>query len=143
MASYMPVALLQQVREDAGRRCGYCLSSEMVTGIPLEIEHLIPESMGGPTVRENLWLACHRCNKFKSNRIDAIDPVTHAPAPLFNPREHVWREHFQWSGDGTRVTGVTPAGRATVEALQMNNEYVVEARRFWVFAGWHPPLEYG
>jgi hypothetical protein len=29
---------------------------------------------------------------------------------------------------------------ATVEALQMNNAYVVEARRFWVFAGWHLPM---
>jgi 5-methylcytosine-specific restriction endonuclease McrA len=54
MASYIPVTLQQQVREDAGRRCGYCLSSDMVTGIPLEIEHLIPESAGGPTARENL-----------------------------------------------------------------------------------------
>jgi hypothetical protein len=141
MASYIPATLQQQVREDAGRRCGYCLSSEMVTGIPLEIEHLIPESAGGPTARENLWLACHRCNKFKGNRTDVSDSVTQEMVPLFNPRVQTWREHFQWSVDGTRVTGVTPCGRATVDALQMNNDYVVEARRFWVFAGWHPPLE--
>lgn len=141
MASYVSVTLQQQVREDAGRRCGYCLSSETVTGIPLEIEHIVPESIGGSTGRENLWLACHRCNKFKGNRTDATDPVTQTAAPLFNPRLQTWREHFQWSIDGTQVMGVTPSGRATVEALQMNNEYVVEARRFWVFAGWHPPLE--
>ena len=41
----------------------------------------------------------------------------------------------------TQISGITSVGRATIEALQMNNEYVVEARRFWVFAGWHPPLE--
>src|SRR5258705_9753394 len=85
MASYISVTLQQQVREDAGRRCGYCLSSEIITGIPLEIKHIIPESIGGSTVRENLWLACHRCNKFKGNRTDAVDPVTQAAAPLFNP----------------------------------------------------------
>lgn len=141
MASYIPVTLQQQVREDAGRRCGYCLSSEMVTGIPLEIEHLLPESLGGPTARENLWLACHRCNKFKGNRTEAKDPVTQEMVPLFNPRVQTWREHFQWSMDGTQMLGLTPCGRATVDALQVNNEYVVEARRFWVFAGWHPPLE--
>jgi HNH endonuclease len=141
MASYVSVALQQQVREDAGRRCGYCLSSETVTGIPLGIEHIVPESVGGPTARENLWLACHRCNKFKGNRTDATDPVTQTVAPLFNPRLQTWREHFQWSVDGTQVIGVTPSGRTTVEALQMNNGYVVEARRFWIFAGWHPPLE--
>ena len=141
MASYISVTLQQQVREDAGQRCGYCLSAEIITGIPLEIEHIIPESIGGSTVRENLWLACHRCNKFKGNRTDAVDPVTQAATPLFNPRLQTWREHFQWSVDGTRVIGMTPSGRVTVEALQMNNEYVVEARRFWIFAGWHPPLE--
>jgi len=140
MASYVPVALQQQVREDAGHRCGYCLSSETITGIPLEIEHLIPESSGGSTVRENLWLACHRCNKFKGNRIEATDPVTTEVVALFNPRRQTWHEHFQWSVDGTRVLGITPSGRATVDVLQMNNPYVVEARRFWVFAGWHPPL---
>lgn len=141
MAAYVSVTLQQQVRKDAGRRCGYCLSSETVTGIPLEIEHLIPESVGGLTNRENLWLACHRCNKCKGNRTAARDPTTQEVAPLFNPRTQTWYEHFQWSVDGTQVIGITSVGRATIEALQMNNEYVVEARRFWVFAGWHPPLE--
>jgi hypothetical protein len=141
MTSYVPVSLQQQIRADAGRRCGYCLSAETVTGIPLEIEHIIPESLGGLTVRENLWLACHRCNKYKGNRTEAMDPITQEMAPLFNPRQQPWREHFRWSLDGTQVIGVTSSGRATVEALQMNNEYVVEARRFWIFAGWHPPLE--
>jgi HNH endonuclease len=140
MASYIPVQLQRQVREDAGHRCGYCLSSETVTGIPLEIEHLIPESLGGPTERENLWLACHRCNKFKGNRTEATDPMTKEVVPLFNPRVQLWHEHFQWSVDGTLVLGLTPSGRATVETLQMNNVYAVEARRFWSFAGWHPPI---
>lgn len=139
MASYVSVQLQQQVREDAGHRCGYCLSAETITGIPLEIEHIIPESVGGPTARENLWLACHRCNKFKGNRTQAVDTVTQVAVPLFNPRMQIWSEHFQWSVDGIRVMGLTPSGRATVDVLQMNNEYVVEARRFWVFAGWHPP----
>ncbi|RLT34340.1 MAG: HNH endonuclease, partial [Chloroflexi bacterium] len=32
-------------------------------------------------------------------------------------------------------------GRATVEALQMNNQTVVKARRRWVIGGWHPPTD--
>ena len=76
-----------------------------------------------------MWLACHRCNKFKGNEPKRRDPVTQEMAPLFNPRLQTWREHFQWSVDGTQVMGMTPCGRATVDALQMNNEYVVEARR--------------
>jgi hypothetical protein len=139
MASYIPVQLQQHIREDAGQRCGYCLSSEIVTGIPLEIEHIIPTSLGGLTTRHNLWLACHRCNKYKGNRIETPDPETEEVVSLFNPRTQIWYEHFRWSADGTRVVGLTPIGRATVEALHVNNEYVVAARRFWVFAGWHPP----
>jgi hypothetical protein len=36
--------------------------------------------------------------------------------------------------------GRTPIGRATVEALRLNNEFIVIARQFWVEAGhWPPP----
>jgi len=58
------------------RHCGYCQSSEARLGMPLETEHIIPESAGGQTIVENLWLACHRCNQFKSNRYQAVDPTT-------------------------------------------------------------------
>jgi hypothetical protein len=139
--AYVPVALWRQVRADAGRRCGYCRSSEALTGMPLEIEHIIPEAAGGPTVRENLWLACHRCNEYKGDRTQASDPLTRERVALFNPRTQRWRDHFVWSPDGALVVGLTPSGRATVEALRLNNEHVVEARRFWVEAGWHPPAD--
>ncbi len=139
--SYVPVELWEQVRVDAGRRCGYCRSSEVLTGMPLEIEHIIPEAAGGPTVRENLWRACHRCNQYKGDRVQATDPLTEKRVALFNPRAQRWSDHFAWSPNGALVTGLTPCGRATVEALRINNEYVVEARRFWVEAGWHPPVE--
>jgi hypothetical protein len=58
---------------------------------------------------------------------------------LFNPRKQRWHEHFQWSLDATKIIGLTPEGRVTVETLQMNNEYVLAARHFWMIAGWHPP----
>jgi len=61
--------------------------------------------------------------------------------PFFNPRTQNWHKHFHWSFDGTLIVGDTPYGRATIEALQLNNEYVVEARRAWVIAGWHPPTD--
>jgi len=38
-----------------------------------------------------------------------------------------------------RVVGLTAIGRATIVALKMNNEVIVDARRRWVSAGWHPP----
>jgi len=50
--------------EKWGRRCAYCGK----TGIPLEIEHIIPKSRGGTDRVSNLTLACHKCNQEKGNR---------------------------------------------------------------------------
>jgi hypothetical protein len=141
MAGYIPLELRRRIEEDAGRRCGYCRSSAQIMGVPLEVEHIVPVSLGGNTERENLWLACHRCNKFKSNRTTYPDPETGEPVQIFDPRRQTWHDHFRWSRDGTQILGLTGTGRATVYALQMNNIYIVESRRFWVVAGWHPPLE--
>ncbi len=139
--AYIPIELRRQVRADAGGRCGYCHTPEALIGMPLEFEHLHPEAHGGATVRENLWLACTRCNDFKGDRTDAVDPETGETVLLFNPRTQVWMEHFAWSPDGTLIIGVTPVCRATAVALRLNNEYIVVARRFWVEAGWWPPTE--
>jgi hypothetical protein len=62
-------------------------------------------------------------------------------AALFNPRQQHWPEHFSWTQDGTRITGETPCGRATVIALQLNNVVAVTVRRYWVQAGWHSPQD--
>ena len=58
--------------------------------------------------------------------------------PLFNPRQQSWVEHFAWSEDSTEIIGLTACGRATVEALKMNNLRMVRARRLWASVGWHP-----
>jgi 5-methylcytosine-specific restriction endonuclease McrA len=52
-------ALRQRVAEAARFRCGYCLTAQRIIGPLLEIDHLIPESRGGTSDEENLWLACH------------------------------------------------------------------------------------
>jgi HNH endonuclease len=109
--------------------------------MPLDIDHLVPEALGGLTVRENLWLACGRCNDFKGDRSDAIDPRTGQRVALFNPRTQAWAEHFGWSVDGTHIQGRTPTGRATVEALRLNNDFIVIARQFWIEADRWPPRE--
>ena len=109
--------------------------------MPMEIEHIIPRAIGGPTTRDNLWLACPLCNGHQAAQTHGTDPGSGEQMPLFNPREQIWCEHFAWSHDGTRIMGLSACGRATVEALQLNNEYLVKARRRWVMAGWHPPQE--
>jgi hypothetical protein len=74
-------------------------------------------------------------------RIEAPDPLTGATISLFNPRMQAWSEHFAWSNDSLYIVGQTAYGRATVEALHVNNEWLVRARRIWIVAGVHPPLE--
>jgi|SRR5579883_1022367 hypothetical protein len=139
--TYIPAELRRQVRVDANARCGYCHAPEAFLGMPLDIEHIIPEAIGGPTVRDNLWLACTRCNDFKGDRTDAPDPTTGQIVPLFNPRVQSWIEHFAWSPDGTRIIGRTAIGRTTIEALRLNNEFIIVARSFWVEARRWPPAD--
>jgi hypothetical protein len=63
------------------------------------------------------------------------------PPDLFNPNAQNWSDHFRWSEDGTIIIGLTACGRATVGALQLNNQYMVRARKFWFKANEHPPRE--
>ncbi|MEG3847251.1 HNH endonuclease signature motif containing protein [Microcoleus sp. herbarium19] len=129
------------IRAQAQNRCGYCRSLQMyVLGI-LELDHIIPKAVGGTDNEENLCLACSLCNNYKGIQTDALDPVTQTRVTLFNPRTQQWSEHFVWSEEGTEIRGVTDCDRATVTALQLNNNIAVTVRRQWVSAGWHPPRE--
>jgi hypothetical protein len=105
----------------------------------LEIEHLLPSSLGGGNERENLWLSCHKCNKMRSNLVSATDPLTQQQAALFNPRRDTWHDHFAWQGEGVFIVGRTATGRATVAALQLNDAYHQSARSVWILAGVYPP----
>src|SRR5437762_6157596 len=107
----------------------------------MELDHLIPESLGGLSEEENLWLACSLCNDHKANRIAAVDPVTGETVRLFDPRHQLWNEHFRWNKTGDRIIGITATGRATVAALHLNRPSLVAARQAWVAVGWHPPRD--
>jgi len=132
-------ALRQRIAEQARHCCGYCLTQEVISGVPLTVEHIVPQAKGGQTIEENLWLSCRLCNEAKGVLTEAIDPESNVTVRLFNPRTQVWADHFTWSGDRTQVIGKTSPGRATVVALSLNSELQVRARAIWVEAGWHPP----
>lgn len=135
----IPEAVRRRVREAADDACGYCRSPQRLVMGRLEIEHIIPRARGGGDDETNLWLSCALCNRYKGAQVEADDLVTGAAVPLYNPRTDDWHEHFRWSADGVKIVGLTPAGHATVIALNLNNELAVEVRRNWVLAGWHPP----
>jgi 5-methylcytosine-specific restriction endonuclease McrA len=94
--THIPKELRERVAEQALYRCGYCLTTEIIVGAPMELDHLLPESLGGLTEEENLWLACSLCNAHKLARIAAVDSVTGEVVRLFNPRRQDWGEHFRW-----------------------------------------------
>ena len=133
--------LRRRIAEQARFRCGYCLTREIVSGIPLTLEHIIPKAKGGPDVEENLWLSCRLCNEAKGTLTEAADPLTADTVRLFNPRSQIWTEHFSWNEAGTHIAGKTAIGRATIVVLSLNSEFRVRARAIWVEAGWHPPDE--
>ncbi|HYU36143.1 MAG TPA: HNH endonuclease [Thermoanaerobaculia bacterium] len=138
---YIPRELRDRVAKRARFRCGYCLTLAALVGSPLEIEHIIPASLGGLSNEGNLWLACSLCNEHKGTRIAARDPLSEEIVPLFNPRHQVWAEHFAWTDKGTHIVGLSKTGRATVLALSLNRPSLVFTRTVWVAAGLHPPRE--
>jgi hypothetical protein len=141
MTSYIPEAARRRVIEAFGNLCSYCQAAQQYVLSKLEIEHIIPIALGGSNDEWNLCLACRLYNLYKSDQIEATDPISKAIVALFDLRTQAWSDHFQWSQDGAIIVGLTPVGRATVEALHLNNEIAVEVRRNWVLVGWHPPSE--
>ncbi len=142
-SAYIPEKLRQLVAERAYFCCEYCQTQELIVGMPLEIEHILPLSAGGETIEDNLCLACPRCNRYKGILIEALDKESEETVPLFNPRHHKWNDHFEWQEIASEIVGLTPTGRATIQVLQMNNPFVVRSRKIWVAKGWHPPKQMG
>ena len=54
MNEYIPRSLRERVAVQARHRCGYCLTSEAIVGAPMEIDHIVPRSLGGLTEEDNL-----------------------------------------------------------------------------------------
>lgn len=121
--------------------CEYCRSPSAYSPQAFSVEHIVPRAEGGPTQGDNLALACQGCNNHKFTKTAAPDPMTGETVPLFHPRRQRWRDHFAWSEDFTLVVGLTPTGRATVEALHLNRENLVNLRWALHAVGKHPPQE--
>lgn len=125
--SDIPARLRRLVILRAGNRCEYCRLSQEGQEATFHIDHILPKALGGPSAAANLALACVSCSLRKEARRSAIDPNSTRRVALFHPRRQQWRDHFRW--EGFRVVGLTPTGRATVAALQMNRPLVLAIRQ--------------
>ncbi len=56
--------LREYLLEKWGRTCAYCEKKDL----PLQVEHIVPKSKGGPDRVSNLTLACAPCNRRKGHR---------------------------------------------------------------------------
>lgn len=138
----IPVRTRRQVETRAGNCCEYCKSPAAFSSDTFSLDHVIPAGLRGSDDSENLALACQGCNGPKQDATSAPDPVSGETVPLFNPRQDLWRSHFEWREDFTQVVGRTGTGRATVEKLHLNRTGVVNLRRVLRQAGEvHPPAD--
>ena len=110
---------------------------QSLQGATFHIEHITPRQLGGLTGHENLALACPSCNLHKGPRVEAVDPLTGEAASLFHPRTDRWTDHFAWRE--RQLDGLTAVGRATIEALRLNDDRRVKIRQAEELFGLFPP----
>lgn len=135
--TYIAAALRKEVIERAKSRCEYCLMPQQDTYYTHEVDHIIPEKHRGETVSDNLCLACFECNRFKGSDFGSFDPETNLITELFNPRQHVWLEHFELNG--AKFVPLTPIGRVTIFVLKLNDIERLQTRHDLLDAGRYPP----
>jgi hypothetical protein len=132
----MDAELRQRVWQRAAQRCEYCQVPAEVALLPFQIDHIIAEKHGGPTIADNLALSCERCNSHKGPNIAGYLDGRHVP--LFNPRQDQWVDHFEW--EGPVLMGKTPVGKVTIEVLAINLPYRIALRTALIEEGIFPSV---
>lgn len=82
---------------------------------------------------------CSFWNLHKGTNLSGIDPKSGKKAWLFHPRRMKWSRHFRW--DGPILVGRTPAGRATIQVLKVNDDDYVQTRAALISEGEFPPTD--
>jgi 5-methylcytosine-specific restriction endonuclease McrA len=132
--SSIPGSLRRQVADRDAGRCRYCGLHQHGQAAAFHVDHVVPRSRGGQTILENLVLQCPYCSLHKSNKLGANDPLDNNFCPLFHPLNDQWSAHFRLLADG-ECHGTTAIGRATVDALRMNDPIPKIARAMQILSG--------
>jgi hypothetical protein len=123
---------------DASALVKYYVTEPGSTWVRQEVDYIVPEAEGGKTKLANVCLCYRTCNGYNGRRIHARDPLTGRRVRVFHPRRQQWTRHFAWSAGGVQLVGFTASGRATIEALQMNNDLIAHLRQLWIALRLHP-----
>jgi hypothetical protein len=133
----IPASLRRLTIQRANYRCEYCKIAQAGQVATFHIDHIVPVVANGETTAENLALACVSCSLKKGARQEIKDVETDTKVLFFNPRQQSWQEHFRW--DGVQIVGLTPVGRATIAALDLNREMMLSIRAEEELLCRHPP----
>lgn len=134
---WVPASLQRRVRLRAHERCEYCRLPQEGQEATFHIDHVKPVKEGGPTVFDNLALACVSCSLRKGARTLAPDPLSDGMVPIFNPRTDVWSATFSLQ-DGGVLESTSSTGRATIHALALNRPVAVAIRLELALSGRYP-----
>lgn len=129
----------EELRIRAFGCCEYCQIRSNYAPSSFPGDHINPSSKGGKNELDNLAYSCNGCNWYKGDKTQGVDPETGQLVNLFNPRKHAWVEHFSWVENELQIIGLTPIGRATINALKLNRPNLINLRFALAAIGVHPP----
>jgi hypothetical protein len=118
-STYISVELRRLVATRADRICEYCLIHEDDTVFGCQVDHIIGEKHGGPTIADNLAFACTFCNRYKGSDIGSIVWATGEYCRFFHPRIDFWVDHFAL--DDLHISPLTAIGEVTARILDLNS----------------------
>lgn len=139
MSKKFSSVIQSEIRVRANYLCEYCHALEKWQYVAFTIDHVIPLTQGGDDSLDNLALACFHCNRRKGNLVSIKDLALGEDIPLFNPRRERRQDHFIWSADGRGIISLTAVGKATIAALDLNRERVIDIRQADILLKRHPP----
>ena len=134
-SSYISAELRRLVAARADQLCEYCLIHESDTYFGCEVDHIVSEKHGGPTVAENLAYACLPCNRHKGSDVGSI-ATSGAFRRFFNPRVDRWADHFRL--DGEAILPLDEIGEVTERIFRLNHEDRLMERRALRRVGRYP-----
>jgi len=129
----------QLVSARVRQRCEYCRMHQELQGAVFHVEHIVPRKLGGSGELDNLAWACPGCNLTKASRVTLWDPLTGQEIRMFHLRQDRWTEHFAWQG--YELVGLTPIGRALIDAFTLNHPRRIRIRQVEERFGLFPPAE--